>query len=266
MFDNLSSTEKLNEWIAQSVAECRSSYPIPQLNHNIAVDIGANVGGFCLNAHRHFKKIYAFEPLVENFLILEKVLNRYDIKNVEAYNTAIYSESNTTLPLRLFSENHSKDVTCAQFDSNELIETNRMCETISMNDMLESLELSHIDYLKLDCEGSEYEILENFSHMDKINVLCLEIHNFFGIDRKLSLMKKIEKTHDIYASVQAKTKSGNTRFAWVLFSIEETLLSNPKKVKDWSKKMHNILCLNRKNKALDLFNPNLFIEIPHHAT
>ena len=193
MFENLTSTKKLNQWIIDSLAECKASYPLPPGENNIAVDIGANVGGFCLHACKHFKKIYAFEPLVENFLILEEVLNHYNIQNVEVYNTAIYSESNKILPLKIFAENHSKDVTCAQFDSDKLIGTNKTCETISLKDMFEALDLDHVDYLKLDCEGSEYEILENFDDYNKISFICMEIHTFFGDQRKLDLLKKLKQ-------------------------------------------------------------------------
>ena len=181
MFDNLSSTEKLNQWIAKSIKECKASYPILPNKLNIAVDIGANVGGFCVYAQEYSKKIYAFEPLVENFAILEQVLEHCQINNVEAYNTAIYSESGKELPLKLFGENCSGNVTCAQFDSHKLVETKQTCETISLNDMFEALNIRHIDYLKLDCEGSEYEILENFNDYDKISLICMEIHTFLRV-------------------------------------------------------------------------------------
>ena len=95
-FDNISSNEKINKWINQSYQECKASYPLPERGR-IAFDIGANVGGFCIHAHKNFDKIFAFEPMVENYKILHQTIETLGIKNVEIFNTAVYSESNKTL-------------------------------------------------------------------------------------------------------------------------------------------------------------------------
>jgi hypothetical protein len=58
IFKNLSSKEEVNNWIKESAEECKASYYMPYSHerYSVAVDIGANVGGFCINAHNHFKK------------------------------------------------------------------------------------------------------------------------------------------------------------------------------------------------------------------
>ena len=57
-FRNLSSESNILDWIHGSAAECQASYPMLQKKLPVAVDIGANVGGFCINAYPHFDKIY----------------------------------------------------------------------------------------------------------------------------------------------------------------------------------------------------------------
>ena len=230
-FDNISSNEKINKWINQSYQECKASYPLPERGR-IAVDIGANVGGFCIHAHKNFDKIFAFEPMVENYKILHQTIETLGIKNVEIFNTAVYSESNKTLPLRVYGGDHTKDITCADFVNENTKEIDQQCETISLKDAMTALGLNGIDYLKLDCEGSEYEILENFNHYGNISWICMEIHDFYGTDRKENLLKILEKSHYI---IDIK-KSGR-------FTVDE-LIESAKPSSDYIK-CNNLLCINR---------------------
>jgi len=204
-FDNISSNEKINEWINKSYQECRASYPLPERGR-FAFDIGANVGGFCIHAHKNFDKIFAFEPMLENYNILCKTIETLGIKNVEIFNTAVYSESNRILPLGVYEYNsdkiHSRDVSivnnsgnisCVENSKKNLIEIDQQCETISIKDAMNALSVDKIDYLKLDCEGSEYPILENFNDYDKISWICMEIHKIYGNKRKEKLLKMMQK-------------------------------------------------------------------------
>ena len=193
-FSNLNSDKDLQEWLQFSIAECAANYPLPshtKATKPVAVDIGANVGGFCVNAHKWFDKVYAFEPLTENYFILEEVLKKLNIKNVEVYNTAIYGSSNQELILRACEGNHTQDVTCASFDNVKFSNLEQKCETISLTDMFDALEINKVDYLKIDCEGSEYEIFENFNDYHKIDLIAMEVHEFFGEKRKSDLLANL---------------------------------------------------------------------------
>jgi len=192
-FDNLSSDLALNTWILESIAECKTTYPMMGSQLPVAVDIGANIGGFCLYAKNRFQKIYAFEPESMNFATLKAVKKFYQLDNVEIFNTAVYGKSNIELSLRSHSDNHSRDVTCAKFEHEKFSAIEQKCETISLADIMETLCLDRINYLKMDCEGSEYEILENFEDYHKIGFIALEIHSFYGEKRKLDLLEKLSK-------------------------------------------------------------------------
>ena len=192
-FDNLSSSKRINKWINESYRECRASYPIPTKGR-IAFDIGANVGGFCIHAHKNFDRIYAFEPLIQNYSVTKEVLKSLKINNVDLFNTAIFSESGKIM--KMYSGNDScisGDVTLVLDGINkEQKDSGQTCETISLKDAMESLGVEKIDYLKMDCEGSEYEILENFYDYHKIDLICMEIHQLYGYDRKKKLLKMLE--------------------------------------------------------------------------
>tara|TARA_R100001086_G_scaffold26318_1_gene12383 strand:- start:85 stop:690 length:606 start_codon:yes stop_codon:yes gene_type:complete len=163
-----------------------------------AVDIGANVGGFCLHAHSKFEKIYAFEPLKQNYHILQQVILQRGLTNVEAYCNAVYSESGKALSLVRPENNISGDVFCSEEGNTLAIEK---CETISLSDIIKTLNISKIDYLKMDCEGAEYDIFENFNDFDKIFIIALELHEVgdYPLLKKEALLKKL---HEHYVFIR----------------------------------------------------------------
>ena len=230
IFENLSSSKNINQWINKSYQECRASYPLPEKGR-IAFDIGANVGGFCIHAHKNFDKIFAFEPMVENYNILCKTMETLGIKNVEIFNTAVYSESNKTLPLKVYGESHTKDITCADFVNKDVTDIGQQCETISLKDAMSALSIGEIDYLKLDCEGSEYQILENFNDYDKVSWICMEIHDFYGYGRKKNLLKMLEK----FYYLTDINKKGS-------FSIDQIIHNH---LGGNFENLHNIMLINR---------------------
>lgn len=196
-YTNLQTGERALEYLKERILECQVSYPlIFNKKLEVAVDVGANLGGFIIHAHRHFNKIYAFEPVSENCSVINQLLEAYNIKNVELYHNAVYGESNKELPLycqHLDGETNSGDVSCATFDHEKKGYQNvgEMCETISLSDLMSSLNIDQIDYLKMDCEGSEYEIFENFDDYDRISVIALELHAFYSDSRRRSLVQKL---------------------------------------------------------------------------
>jgi hypothetical protein len=114
------------------------------------------------------------------------------LTNVEAYCNAVYSESGKVLNLVRPKNNISGDVFCSESNDAGVIEK---CETISLNDIIQTLNIAKIDYLKIDCEGAEYEIFENFNDFDKISIIALEIHEVGDspLLRKELLLKKLHK-------------------------------------------------------------------------
>jgi FkbM family methyltransferase len=191
---NLQTEKKALEYLAERILECQASYPLFLDNKlNVAVDVGANVGGFIVHAYENFNKIYAFEPVSENYNVINRLIKTYNIKNVELYNTAVYGESNQELPLYCPSERNSGDVSCAVFDHEKWSyqDVGDVCKTISLSDLMSSLDIDQIDYLKMDCEGSEYEIFENFDDYDRIKVIALELHGFYSDSRRRSLVQKL---------------------------------------------------------------------------
>lgn len=242
MFVNLSSSVDINSWVRESVNEALASYPLPVNAGPVAVDIGANVGGFCILAHGKFEKIYAFEPEKANYAILTQVLDQLNITNVEAFNTAVYSESNQTLDLKVhatadslktYGGKHSRDVTIVEVDNECITSIEETCETISLKDLMTTLKLDHIDYLKMDCEGAEYAILENFDDFHKITSIVMELHGFYGPERRGRLLELLS-THYYFMNIY---RSGR-------WSIEEQISDCSQDYKDY-KDVDNFMFLHK---------------------
>lgn len=232
-FSNFSSEQEIKKWINESYKECKASYPVPTKG-KVAFDIGANVGGFCIHAHKNFDRIYAFEPLVENYNVAEQVLKKLKINNVDLFNTAIFSESGKVMKIYSNSDSHiSGDVTLVSDGAiKEQHDSGQNCETISLKDAMISLGIDTIDYLKLDCEGSEYEILESFHDYDRIAYICMEIHGVYNNERRMRLLNKLNQHYHI-VDINARGT----------FTVEQ-LLKKAKPVEEYID-YTNILCINR---------------------
>jgi FkbM family methyltransferase len=173
------------------------NYFIPEDSRNgIAVDIGCNNGCFINHNKDFFKKIYAYEA---NFFLVEKLKEKFiNNSNIEINHYAVSDESNKIFKLAKYKESEDngsfailKDNTQNQWDESEII-----CEAKSIN--LEDI-ISYcggkIDFMKIDCETSEYEFLLNKNLCD-IKYIAIEFHNQLGIEKYTMLYNFLLKTHN----------------------------------------------------------------------
>ena len=141
------------------------------------VDIGAHIGVFSTYAAELNKtgKIFAFEPFSENYTMLEqhKVLNKKE--NLTTYNKAVArATGKQTLYLSPNSNTggHSFHLTK---NSDREIEV----ETTTLRAFCDQNNIGTIDFLKLDCEGAEFEILQaDKSILDNVKKIVLECHPY----------------------------------------------------------------------------------------
>ena len=247
-FPNLSSHHAIYEWLTESLAECAASYPLSKSPQGVAIDIGANVGGFPVHAHSVFKKIYALEPLKEHCDLMRGLLEELKIDNVEIIQKAVTGQSGDTLQLRVHDDHHSKDITCANFENESFIDIGETCQTISLKDIFTLTGEDRISYLKVDCEGSEYEIFENFDEYDKIDLIAMEIHTFYGQPRKMQLLKKIKKTHHLIGLGKASEVLLRGDRPPVDFGNESEVIKASHSLEELAEE-HNIFCVIHKWEA-----------------
>ena len=145
------------------------------------IDIGAHIGSFTLLAAQRAARgrVLSYEPDPSNYSQLVKNINVNGQRNVTPIQMAVSAEKKI-LPFQ-------KDT----INSAESSLYKKGSETIAvpsttLNDIFLDNKIEHCDFLKIDCEGAEYEILfsapkELFSKIEKIVMEC-HTPQFFGIE------------------------------------------------------------------------------------
>lgn len=150
---------------------------------DVVVDVGAHIGIFSIFAATKTKngRVYSYEPLLENFKFLERNILINSLKNISIFNLGIAGRKME----RKFFINP---------EGGSLIENSnlsfRRIQCITLKDIFNDNKLEKINFLKIDCEGAEYEILFNTSQniLKKIDKISLEYHS-----DSLELNEKLKK-------------------------------------------------------------------------
>jgi len=119
---------------------------------DIVVEIGANVGEFTLMACETAGQVYAFEPdpLILNCL----KMNTAECKNVEVVPLGA-SNNSATQTFYLASEDADSSFIKPKIYNNAV-----EIDTIRLDQWIQATGLTTIDFLKLEAEGAEMEVLE----------------------------------------------------------------------------------------------------------
>jgi FkbM family methyltransferase len=156
-------------------------------NPEVIVDVGANIGAFSILAAHYYPhaKIYAFEPEPANFEILKKNIALNKLTNIVPICKAVSSKEGKATFYLSGTANHGMHSLQDFQSKGQKIEV----ETTTLNS------LGHIDILKLDCEGGEYEILENGVNARRI---LMELHDSGDKSALLRKLKVPQNEYDYY--------------------------------------------------------------------
>ena len=138
----------------------RSEYYFPEkIKPEVILDIGGNVGITSIYLASIFPNatIYTFEPLLENYKILQKNTQQYG--NIKVFNIGLGSKNGS---FKVFLSDDSENFGGVSFYSEgegNKTESYTECKVRNINDVIQELNISAIDLMKIDTEGSEYDIL-----------------------------------------------------------------------------------------------------------
>lgn len=128
----------------------------------IVIDVGAHIGRFSLAAARSGAKLVAVEPNPDNYLLLRENLEKNGIRNALCLNVAL-SNKLETRELHYFRE----DGATSSLRDNWLAlrgrpgaQTRVAVKCRTLDSILDEFGIQHIDWLKIDVEGSEIQVLE----------------------------------------------------------------------------------------------------------
>lgn len=191
------------------------SYVIPHdCVKDVCVDVGANVGSFTTAQAQSFKKVHYYEPFSVCFKVIKEKTKEFD--NVTGWNEAVYKEDNVRIPL-VAHPNMDAGSNAILTDlinqgwGDEIEEVN----TVSLPTVLERVG-GHINYLKVDCEASEYYFLIN-QDLSKIDYIGIELHCQLPKEKYEELLHHIGQTHN-----------ANKACSWISDLHEEVLFTNRK--------------------------------------
>ena len=169
--------DKIMETWNKMVDEVKSAYLLPPTKKKVCVDIGCNLGSFMAYAKTNgaFENIYGFEPALQTYHACLSMLKHFNVldEDMQVRNLAVTEESGQVL--RLF-DNGSGESGNATLLEPEKITQIEHCLTIGLDDIFDILQLEHIDYLKMDCEGAEVNVIAGCSRIKDIDVMAIETH------------------------------------------------------------------------------------------
>jgi len=153
---------------------------------DVVIDIGANVGIFTLKVAKTIGRdglCIAIEPDLSNFKLLEENTNKYN--NVIRLQKAIGNkEGYVKLYLKTSLEHSIK----RDYGMGYII-----CKMETLDQIVEKLNLQKIDFIKIDVEGAEVEVLEGakrtlFLFRPK---LALEYHSIKDLHKIIKILENL---------------------------------------------------------------------------
>lgn len=153
------------------------------------VDCGAHIGLSVIYLKKLFPDahVIAFEPDKTNFELLQKNVSSYQLQDVELRNEAVWKE-NTTLSFSGEGNMSSRiDETAATISHSSSVKAIRLHDVIDKK----------TDFLKLDVEGAEYDILIDIeSRLHNVTSLFIEYHGSFEEGYKLNrILQLLDNNH-----------------------------------------------------------------------
>lgn len=143
------------------------------------LDIGGNIGLFTHFAYPYAKKIICVEPSKQHVEVIKHMLEYNKMDDIVGIvNAAVSSRSEK----RTFYHNKNKTM----FSLEKAVDDGSVAEevkTMTMTDLLLLTKTNHVDFMKLDIEGSEFDVINSkgFEQVaDKIQSGVVELHAWVG--------------------------------------------------------------------------------------
>ena len=173
----------------------------------IIFDCGANIGFATI----FFKwlypesEIYAFEPDKKTFEILKKNISQNKLKNVHLFNSAI-SDKNGNIDFFIDSKSPGSLVMSTKRE--RMPKDKITVDCLSLSSLIKNKNLSKIDYVKMDIEGSENEVIQDLNKNHQLkNIAKFSIeyhHKITGHKSQLSKFLQIFENNGFEYQIDAR--------------------------------------------------------------
>ena len=162
------------------------------MKNDVIIDIGGHIGLFSLYASLKNPngKIISIEPHPQNFLLLKENMQNNNFLKTKIVNKAII---NSNKDIELFIDSQDDSAHSIHGTGNNSIQI----KGTTLKDIMQDNQISNCNMLKMDCEGSEFEIIESLSDEEVLQIekICLEYHikdnDSLNLDNLRNRLKKI---------------------------------------------------------------------------
>ena len=143
------------------------------------IDVGGHIGLVAARAATLARRVLTFEPMPDNFEMVKMNLSHEGFAHVSAFNAAVCGQAGTIKMYR--SENSS---THSVFHHEGADGGTVEVPAVTLNQVFTQSGVETCDLLKLDCEGSEYQILYDASDevLARVARIYMEYHPWGGGD------------------------------------------------------------------------------------
>ena len=131
---------------------------------DIAIDIGANIGAHTLHLAKLVGsegRVFAFEPGADIYQKLKKnqSLNENIANRIETRQIMLLAEDNASLPENIYARWPLKSTEAAHPLLRGVAISTAGARTLTLDTVIAQQELTHIDLIKLDVDGYEFDVL-----------------------------------------------------------------------------------------------------------
>lgn len=141
-------------------------------NSDTIIDVGGHIGLFSIYASQYCKKgkIFCYEPIKRNYELLLENVERNNLNNIICFNKAVFSNMEK-VKIFLDEDDAAHSLYGTSTQSIEI-------ESTSIKKIMDENHIEECNLLKLDCEGSEYEIISSIpdDYLKRIKKISLEYH------------------------------------------------------------------------------------------
>lgn len=163
----------------------------------VIIDAGSNIGMSVL----FFKFLYpeaqiiCFEPDPDSFEMLKRNIETNHFSNISIYNVAL---SNKEEPLTLYRSTSKGGV--GHTTKTYLRLEDKPIATQVISKKLSTFIETHVDFLKIDIEGAEYQVLRDLKmKLPLVDRLVIEVHHPDGEDRPSEMLSILENAGFTYS-------------------------------------------------------------------
>jgi len=133
------------------------------------MDIGANIGLYTKHLSQLTNpggRVFSFEPVSQNLEVLQTVINKLGLENVQTFHGAV-SSSPGFAEVIVPETGTFEGFYLARFAKENEKGIRESVKVFSLDDLLKTGIVSGVDFIKCDVEGAEMEILKGASEMIK---------------------------------------------------------------------------------------------------